>query len=90
MIDGKNFFHQPIKSYIKTNESIKKITTGQGDDYTSSYLLDYNYFKKHKMIGIDLSKHQALDADPKTIQQINFTGNLDGTNNRLLFFITIV
>ena len=46
MIDGKNFFHQPIKSYIKTNENIKKITTGQGDDYTSSCSLDYNYFKK--------------------------------------------
>ena len=42
------------------------------------------------MIGIDLSKHQTLDANPKTIQQINFTGNLDGTNNRLLFFITTV
>ena len=46
----------------------KKIATGQGDDYTTGCLLDYNYFPKHyKMIAIDLRKQQALDADPKTI-----------------------
>ena len=74
MIDGKNFFDQPIKSYIKKYENIRKITTGQGDDYTTGCLLDYNYFKKnYKMIAIDLSKQQALHADPKAIQQINFT-----------------
>ena len=40
-------------------------------------LLDYNYYKKYyKMIAIVLSKQQALDADPKAIQQISFTGNL--------------
>ena len=41
------------------------------------------------MIAINLSKQQALDADPKAIQQINFTGNLSGnnSNNRLIFFI---
>ena len=37
------------------------------------------------MIAIDLSKQQALDADPKLIQQISFTGNLE--NNLLMFFI---
>ena len=40
------------------------------------------------MIAIDLSKQQALGADPKAIQQISFTGNLSGSNNRLMFFIT--
>ena len=40
------------------------------------------------MIAIDLSKQQALDADPKVIQQIKFTGTLSGNNNRLMFFIT--
>ena len=40
------------------------------------------------MIVIDLRKQQALDADPKAIQQINFTGNLSGNNNRLMFLIT--
>ena len=44
--------------------------TGQGDDYATGYLLDYPYFKK--LIAIDLSKQQKLDADPKAIQQINF------------------
>ena len=57
MIDGKNVFDQRIKSYIKKYENIPKITTGQGDDYTTGCLLDYNYFKKHyEMIAIDLSK----------------------------------
>ena len=81
----KTFFNQPIENYIKTNESIQKIVTGQGDDY--SCLLDYNYFKKHKKIAVDLSKQQALDVDPKAIQQINFTVNLDGNNNRLFYLI---
>ena len=39
------------------------------------------------MITIDLSKQQALDGDPKTIQQTNFTGDLSGKNDRLMFFI---
>ena len=46
MIDGKNFFDQPINNMIKTNENITKITVGQGDDYTTGCLLDYTYFKK--------------------------------------------
>ena len=50
-------------------------------------MLDYKYFRKHKMIAIDLIKQQALDTNPKAIQQINFTGNLSGNNNRLIFFI---
>ena len=40
------------------------------------------------MIAIDLSKQQVLDADPRAIQQINFTENLDGTGNTTMFFIT--
>ena len=57
MIHRKNSFDQPFKSYIKTYENIRKITTGQGDDYTTGCLLDYDYFKEHhKMIAIDLSK----------------------------------
>ena len=39
------------------------------------------------MIAIDFSKQQALDGNPKTMQQINFNGNLDGANNRIMFFI---
>ena len=88
MIDGKSFFDQPINSMTKTYENIRKIATGQGDDYTTGCLLDYSYFKDHyKMIAIDLSKQQALDADPRAIQQINFTANLDRDGNRKMFFI---
>ena len=47
MTDGKNFFDQPIKKDIKTYENIRKITTGQGGDYTTGCLLDYNYFIIH-------------------------------------------
>ena len=63
------------------------IVTGQGDDYATACLLHYNYFKKYKMIAIDLSKQQALDADPKAIQQIDFTGNLEGDNGAIISFI---
>ena len=86
VIDGWNLFDQPVTNNLITYDNIQKIPIGQGDDYTAGYLLDYNYFKKYyKMIAIDLSKQQALDADPKAIQQINFTGNLQ--QQATLFFI---
>ena len=88
MIDGRNFFDQPINNMNKTYENIRKIATGKGDDYTTGCLLDYSYFKDHyKMIAIDLSKQQVLDADPRKIQQINFTANLDRTEDATIFFI---
>ena len=88
MIDRKNFFDQPINNMTKTYENIRKIATGQGDDYTTGCLLDYTYFKKYyKMIAIDLSKQEALDADPKAIKQINFTVNLDRAGNTRFYFI---
>ena len=88
MIDGKNFFDQPINSDLKTYDNIRKIATGYGDDYTTGCLLDYSYFKDYyKMIAIDLSKQQALDADPRAIQQINFTANLDRAGNTTMLFI---
>ena len=88
MIDGKNFFDQPIKTDKVTFENIRKVATGQRDDYTTGCLLDYTYFKKYyKMIAIDLSKQQALDADPKAIQQINFTVNLKRDGNTRFYFI---
>ena len=56
----------------------KKFQRDQRDDYITGCLLDYNYFKKYyKMIAINLSKQQALHADPKPIQQIKSTGNLE-------------
>ena len=87
IIDGRNFFDQPIKNDFKANNNIRKIATGQGDDYTTGCLVDYNYFKEHyKLITKDLSKQQKLDADPKVIQQINFTGNIEKEIS--IFFIT--
>ena len=67
---------------------MRKISTGQGDDYATGCLLDYSYFKDHyKMMALDLSKQQALDANPRAIQQINFTANLDKEENTTMFFI---
>ena len=63
---------------IFSNENIRKLATGQGDDNTTGCLLDYIYFKNYNiMIAVDLSKQQALDVDPKAIQQINFITNLN-------------
>ena len=83
----KKFFDHSIKNDKGTYENIKKITIGQGDDYTTGCLLDYTYFKKYKMIAIDLSKQQTLDADPRAIEQINFTANLDRAGNTRFCFI---
>ena len=68
-------------SYVS---NIRKIATGQGDNYTTECLLDYPYF----IIAIDLRKQQKLDADPKAIQKINFTGNITRAEGARLFFIT--
>ena len=66
---AKFFFDQPINSNIKTYENIRKIATGQGDDYTTGCLLDYSYFKEnYKMIATDLSKQQVFDVDARAIQ----------------------
>ena len=88
MIEGRNFFDQPIDSMAKTYENIKKVAIGHGDDYTTGCILDYSYFKEnYKMIAIDLSRQQELDADPRAIQQINFTANLGRSGNTTIFFI---
>ena len=82
MVGRKKFFDQPVKNNKVTYENIRKTATGQGDDYTTGCLLDYICFKNYyKMIVVDLSKQQALDADLKEIQRINFTANLDRARN---------
>ena len=88
MTDGRNFFDQPVNSMSKTYENIRKIAAGKGDDYTTRCLVDYPYFKEnYKTIAIDLSRQNELDADPRAIQQINFTANLDRAGNTTIFFI---
>ena len=88
MINGKNFFDQPINDK-RAYDNIWKIAAGQRDDYTTDCLLDYVYFKNYdKMIAIDLRKQQDFDTDPRANQKINFTGNLDRAGNTTMFFIT--
>ena len=77
-IDIRNFYDQSINDLIKQYEEVRKISTGQSDGYSTVCLLDYVYFKDDfRLITADLSKQKALDADPKAIQQIIFTGQVD-------------
>ena len=88
MTDGKNFFDLPVKNNKVTHKTIRKIAIGKGNDYTAGCLLDYSYFKNYyKMFAVDLSKQQALDSDPKAIQQINFTVDLHRAGNTRFYFI---
>ena len=69
-------------SDIKRYEEIRKLTTGQGEDYTTGCLLDYDYIKNHyRLMAVDLSRQKELDAYPKSIQQIEFVGQLKKVNN---------
>ena len=77
LIDGRNFYYQPINDQIKKHDEIKKMATGKGYDYTTGCLLYYQYFKDHyQLIAVDLSKQKKLDADQRAIQQIEFYGML--------------
>ena len=79
MIDGRNFFDQPINDLIKQNDEVRKVSTGQGDDYTTGCLLHYAYFKNnYRLIAVDLSKRKALKADPRAIHQVVFQENIGG------------
>ena len=73
IIDGRNFYDNPIKNNIEKYRELKKVIIGKGEDYTTGSLLDFNYFDKHyKLIAVDLSKQKELDADSRAIQQIEF------------------
>ena len=79
-IDGRNFYDEPINDLIRKYDEIRKISTGQGDDYTTGCLLDFAYFgKNYRLIVVDLRKEKTLDADSRAIQQIIFAGNSDNT-----------
>ena len=83
-IDGRNFYDQPINDSIKQYDEVRKKSTGQGDDYTTGCLLDFVYLEKNcRLIATNFSKQKALDAEPKAIQQIIFTGQ---TDNRIRVF----
>ena len=74
---------------------MKKLTTRQGEDYTTGRLLDYDYVKNYyRLIPVDISRQKRLDADPKAIQQIEFVGQLtkldDNNNVESVFVLTIL
>ena len=88
-IDGRNFYDQPINDSIKQYDEVRKISTGQGDDYTTGCLLGYSYFEKnYRLIAANLSKQKALDANSRAIQQIIFTDLIKATvvNTRVVIF----
>ena len=73
IIDGRNFYDNPIESNIEKYRELKKVMIGKGEDYTRGSLLDYNYFdKRYKLVAVDLSKQNELDEVPRAIQQIEF------------------
>ena len=73
IIDGRNFYDNPIESDIEKYRELKKVMIGKGEDYTTGSLIDYNYFDKHyKLVTVGLTKQKELDADPRAIQQIEF------------------
>ena len=83
IIDGRNFYDNPIESDIEKHRELKKVMIGKAEDYTTGSLLDYNYFKEHyKLVAVDLSKQKELDADARAIQQIEFKYML-GTNSTI-------
>ena len=75
IINGKNFYDEAIDSSIKRYEEIRKLTTGQGQDYITGFLLEYGYIKSHyRLVAVDLSRQKESDVDPKAIQQIDLAG----------------
>ena len=91
-IDGRNFYDQPINDSIKQYDEIRKISKRKGDDYTTGYLLDFDYFEKnYRIIAADLSKQKVLDADSRAIQQIIFTGKMKAAvaNTRVIILFVL-
>ena len=83
IIDGRNFYDNPIESDIEKYRELTKVMIEKGEDNTTGSLFDFNYFKKHyKLVAVDLSKQKELDADPRAIQQIEFKYML-GTNSTI-------
>ena len=85
IINAKNFYDEASDSNIKQYNEIRKLTKGQGEDYTTGCLLDYDYIKnRYKLTAADLSRLKALDANRKAIHLIEFVGQLkklDGNYN---------
>ena len=86
IIDGRNFYDNPIESDIEKYRELKKVMIGKGEDFTTGSLFDFNYFDKHyKLVAADLSKQKELDADPRAIQQFN--KYMLGTNSTIYWVL---
>ena len=91
LTDGRNFYDQQINDLIKQYDEVRKVSTGQGGDYTTESLLDYAYCKdNYRLIPIDLGIQKALDADPTAIQQIVFQGVVGGNDGTKIRLYTIL
>ena len=87
IIDGRNFYDNPIESDVEKYRELKKVMIAKGEDYTTGSLLDYDYFKKHyKLVAVDLSKQNELDVDLRATQQIEFKYTL-GTNSTIYWVL---
>ena len=90
-LDWRNFYDQIINDLTQQYDEVRKVSTGQVDDYTTECLLDYAYFKdNYRIVAVDLSKQRALDADPRAIQQIVFQKIAGGADNTTLSLYTIL
>ena len=100
IINGKNFYGEPIDSDTKQYKDIRKLTTGESDDCFTGCLLDYEYIKNYYgLIAVDFSRQKVLHADRKAIQHIKFVGQLrklagdgnatDAGNYKSMFVLTI-
>ena len=99
--NGKNFYNQANDSDIKRCEEIRKLTTGQGQDYASGCSLEFDYIKNiYRLIAVDLSRQEELNTDLNAVQQIEFIGQLkkldhdgnatDAGNDQSMFVLTIL
>ena len=84
IIDGRNFYDNPIESDIEKYRELKKVMIGKGEDYTTGSLLDFD--KHYKLVTVDLSKQKELDADPRAFQQIEFKYML-GTDSTIYWVL---
>ena len=96
ILNGKSFYDQSIDSDAKRCKKIRKLATGEGEDCTTGYLLNYDYIKNHyRLIAVDLCRQKELNDDPRSSQQIELVGQLKNPDdvvvgNECMFVLTIL
>ena len=91
LINGTNFYDQPINDLINQYDEVRKVSTGQGDDYTNGYLLDYAYFKdNYRLTAVNICNQRTLDANTKSNQQIALQGVVGGADESKITLCTIL